>query len=108
MPSTSGYRRVMLLISVVLLLSMSRLASAAIPVIDVITNANTGVTAIQTTISAVQAVLQTAHWIIEQTPFDEAIGAGDLAVDTTEIVALVQEAQALGIEISALATQVQS
>jgi hypothetical protein len=94
--------------SVVLLLSVTGSAFAAMPVIDVITNANTGVTAIQTTISAVQAVLQTAHWVIEQTPFDEAIGSGELAVDTAEIVALVQDAQALGFEITALAAQVQS
>ena len=48
------------------------------------------------TISAVEAVLQTAHWIIEQTPFDEAVQMGDLTEDMAEIEALVSEAQALG------------
>ena len=77
-------------------------ASAQIAVIDAANLVQNSITSVQSTISAVEAVIHTAKWIIEQTPLDEFVQAGDLAVDLAEINALVREAQALGYDIAQL------
>jgi hypothetical protein len=61
---------------------------------------------LQNTISAVEAVLQTAHWVIEQLALESFVVVEDLAEDLAAIEALVQEAQALGWELSSLQTQI--
>ena len=54
----------------------------------------TSITAVQTTISAVQSVIHTAKWIIDQTPLNELAMGDEWAEDMAQMTRLVQEAQA--------------
>jgi type IV secretion system protein TrbJ len=77
-------------------------AEAQFPVIDHANLVQNSIAAIQSTISAVEAVIHTAKWIIDQTPLDEFVAAGDLAADLAQINALVAEAAALGYDVGTL------
>ena len=94
--------RVFITIGLLASLLLAPLASAQIAVFDAANHVVNSVTAVQSTISAVEAVIHTAKWIIEQTPLDEFVQAGDLAADLAEINALVREAQALGYDVAQL------
>jgi hypothetical protein len=91
-----------------LLISLSaKLAVAQIPVADVITELQTSLTAVQTTISAAEAVLHTGHWILEHTPLDELVMADEWIQDVQQMEQLVRTAQALGYDLGTLTALIQ-
>jgi hypothetical protein len=58
---------------------------------------------LQNTISAVEAVLQTAHWVTEQLALEGfVVDGGALGADLGILAALVTEAQGLGFDVGAL------
>ncbi len=61
--------RVFITIGLLASLLLAPLASAQIAVFDAANHVVSSVTAVQWTMSAVEAVIHTAKWIIEQTPW---------------------------------------
>lgn len=89
----------MLLAGVWLLLSGS-VASAQVAVVEV------GANLYQNTITAVEAVLQTANMILELTPVDDLIVAGGIAEDMALLADIWSQASGLSYDLSSLNTQI--
>jgi conjugal transfer/entry exclusion protein len=78
-------------------------SEAQIAVIDAANLTQNTISAVQNTITAVQSVLMVAHWVLEQTPFDEMVMAGEALEDLAAIQDLVRQAQGLSWELTGVA-----
>jgi hypothetical protein len=97
-------RRLVLVIASAVWLGLTQVASAQLagvqPVVEV------GQQLLQTTITAVESVLQTANQLLELTPVDEIILSGEFVTTVDEISTLITEATGLAYDISSLQSQI--
>jgi hypothetical protein len=88
---------------------MARFGWGAVPVEEVGPQLlQSSITAVQSTISAVEAVFHSAKWVLEQSPFGELVAAEDLAAEVEQYQVLLDEAMGLGYDLGSLNTMVQT
>ena len=85
-----------------LLLLWSRPVQAQIPVTDALVGAQTTISAIQNVITATNMVLSVANQVLELTPLDEILIAGEIVEDLALIGAILEDAQGLMQDVQAL------
>ena len=85
-----------------LLLLWSRPVHAQIPVTDALVGAQTTISAIQNVITATNMVLSVANQVLELTPLDEILIAGEIVEDLALIGAILEDAQGLMQDVQAL------
>jgi Conjugal transfer/entry exclusion protein len=100
-------RRFSLSLLLVLVLVSGR-AEAQIPVIDVGNLAQNTITAIESVLTTIQAILIEANQILELTPLDDIAVAGGIAEDMALLGQLVEQAEGLSYDIGALQAQLDS
>jgi P-type conjugative transfer protein TrbJ len=101
------FRRFSLSLLLVLVLVSGR-AEAQIPVIDVGNLAQNTITAIESVLTTIQAILIEANQILELTPLDDIAVAGGIAEDMALLGQLVEQAEGLSYDIGALQAQLDS
>lgn len=93
----------------ILVLGIATLAHAqGLPVYDNANFLQNIVTAAQSTISAVEAVFQSAEWVTELTPLGDIAVAGGIAEDMALLAQLVEQAEGLSYDIGSLQAQIDS
>jgi hypothetical protein len=90
-------RRISVLIGL-MVLGLSGVAAAQLPVID-------AANLTQNTISAVEAIFQSAQWVIDLTPLESYEIAEAYAEDLAVLQELAGEAQAIGIDLASVQAQ---
>jgi hypothetical protein len=85
-----------------LLLLWSCPAQAQIPVTDALVGAQTTISAIQNVITATNMVLSVANQVLELTPLDEILIAGEIVEDLALIGTILEDAQGLMQDVQAL------
>jgi P-type conjugative transfer protein TrbJ len=101
------FRRFSLSLLLVLVLVSGR-AEAQIPVIDVGNLAQNTITAIESVLTTIQAILIEANQILELTPLDDIAVAGGIAEDMALLGQLVEQAEGLSYDIGSLQAQLDS
>ena len=101
------FRRFSLSLLLVLVLVSGR-AEAQLPVIDVGNLAQNTITAIESVLTTIQAILIEANQILELTPLDDIAVAGGIAEDMALLGQLVTQAEGLSYDIGSLQTQIES
>jgi conjugal transfer/entry exclusion protein len=90
-----------------LLLGWCALASAqGVPVYDNANFLQNIITAAQTTLTAIEAVIQTAQGVLNLTALDDIAVAGGIAEDMVLLGTLVEQAQGLSYDIDSLESQI--
>jgi len=82
-----------------------RPVQAQLPVTDVGNLAVNTISSLQTTITAIEAVFQSAEWVVELTPV-EGLVTGSISEDMEALGALVENAQGLSYDIGELQSQI--
>jgi len=86
----------------VLMVALVRPAAAQLAVVDIITENQTTISAIQNVITAVQMVVSTANQALELKKLDSIAVAADMAADMQELVLILQDARGLLNDIGSL------
>jgi conjugal transfer/entry exclusion protein len=93
-------------LSLLLVLCLTPLAQAQLVVIDPADIAQNTVTAIETTLTTIEAVLIEANQVLDLTPLDQIGVAGGIAEDMQLLGQLVDQAQGLSYDVSSLESQI--
>jgi conjugal transfer/entry exclusion protein len=93
-------------LSLGLLLLGTSLACAQIPVIDVANLSQNAITSIQSTITAIESVLQSGYMVLELTPVDGLVTSGGISEDMATLGRIVSQAQGLSYDIGQLQSQI--
>jgi conjugal transfer/entry exclusion protein len=102
-------RRTCLLLMLSVLLGSATLAySQGIPVYDNANFLQNIITAAQTTITAIEAVFQSAEWVLELTTLDDIAVSGGIAEDMALLGQLVEQAEGLSYDIGSVQAQLES
>ena len=102
-------RRTCLLLLLSVLLGSATLAhSQGIPVYDNANFLQNIITAAQTTITAIEAVFQSAEWVRELTALDDIAVSGGIAEDMALLGQLVEQAEGLSYDIGSVQSQLES
>src|SRR5215831_5191439 len=97
-----------LLLACLILLLTSPCAHAQLAVIDVADIAQNTITAIESVLTTIQAILIEANQILELTPLDGIATAGGIAEDMALLGQLVEQAQGLSYDIGSIEAQITS
>lgn len=95
-----------LTLSLSILLCFPWYCYAQFAVIDVANLGQTTITAIETTISAVEDIFQSAQWVLELTPLEGIQTADGIGEDMRLLGQLVEEAEGLSYDVSSLRAQI--
>ena len=95
-----------LTLSLVVLLLGVRMAQAQLAVIDLGNLAQNTVTAIESVLTTIEAILIEANQILELTPLDGIQTAGGIAEDMALLGTLVEQAQGLSYDVTSLEAQI--
>lgn len=95
-----------LILSAALLCWWTALARAQIPVIDASNLAENGITALQSTLTTIEQIFQSAQWVLNLTPLDDISTAGGIAEDMQLLGQLVEQAQGLSYDLASLEAQI--
>lgn len=96
-----------LILSAALLCWWTSLAGAqGLPVIDVSNLAENSITALQSTLSTIEEIFQSAQWVLNLTPLDSIGTAGGIAEDMALLGQLVEQAEGLSYDVSSLQAQI--
>ena len=94
-----------LLIVLSLVLAMPGYAWSQLAVYDALNHGKNTVTALQSTISAVEAVVHTGYWFMELEPWGDSPLAGSFGEDLVELEGILAETQAILFELKAIQDQ---
>src|SRR4030095_15534159 len=83
-------------------------ADAQLPVIDLGNLAKNTITAIESVLTTIQAILIEANQILELTPLDDIAVAGGIAEDMELLGQLLEQAAGLSYDVGSLETQIAS
>src|SRR5215510_14224874 len=81
-------------------------AEAQLPVIDLGNLAQNTVTAIESVLTTIQAILIEANQILELTPLDDIAVAGGIAEDMALLGQLIEQAEGLSYDIGSIESQI--
>ena len=94
--------------SLLLLLWASQASAQGLPVIDVQNLAQNAITSVQSTISAIEEVFQSAQTVLELKPLGGIVVGGGVAEDMKLLGLLVEQAQGLSYDYAAIQSQITS
>jgi conjugal transfer/entry exclusion protein len=95
-------------LSLFLVVLCAPVAQAQLPVVDVADVAQNTITAIESTLTTIEAILIEANQVLDLTPLDDIAVSGGIAEDMALLGQLVTQAEGLSYDLGSLQAQIES